>query len=842
MKLFRKLLTVALALPFISFANFSFAQEKSMEEVVITATFRETNAMDTPMSVDAIGEDSMEQLSAESLEDIFRSSAGLNLFSDGIGRSRIIIRGVDSQDIAYPGAQMGATTGVYIDDVPITSGISGSYGSAGDTFDLNRVEVLKGPQGTLFGEASQAGTVRYIYNKPNTSEFESKVKAKYGTGSDSGDSTRIDAMINIPLENGAMRLSAYTSTVGGFIDYKTATKDKEDWNEGDMSGGRFSVLFERDNLTTQFSSTFAKNEQDGYNWSYATPDAANPYLDNRSLILPYSAAESLYVGTAAPAADYFVYDPKLGRSVNVGSNIMPGNEEEYNVNSLKFDLETENGTFSSITSMMNRDVQRRTPFNEERRFVLDIYVNGLTLNFNEGVFSADGWQNCFIPCNDPAISGPQNASFTNIFAAPFPDGRSISNAVGIVTGESEQLTQEFRFTAEPTDDLFYVVGLFFKDSEENRDVTFPQSYFTPARAALGGATVDSRGNPICSLNCGMKVDFESPNTDIEDTSIYGELTYQMDENWAVTAGVRFSDLTKTVVVGDTIDEFSENATTPKLNISWSNDDHLMYLNYSSGIKMGGSNGAPLWNKSRWVAQNAVAPGTHSQEKLAYADTVTQYDSDELTNLELGYKGTLADGKVDLTAAVYQQEIDDVAIHVSDYALDTIGGVYIANAGDASSDGYEFTFSYNITDNVSVSAFVTDTDATLDSGFKGFGGGTLVAAGNKMANAPEETFGFSIDASHELGNGMSGRFFANYSTVGDRFGDSANEYALEEYSVANLRYTLNSNNGWRAALYVNNATDEVYATYVDDVSYGFGTLGRQYGRPMETGISLIWDFN
>ena len=54
--------------------------------------------------------------------------------------------------------------------------------------------------------------------------------------------------------------------------------------------------------------------------------------------------------------------------------------------------------------------------------------------------------------------------------------------------------------------------------------------------------------------------------------------------------------------------------------------------------------------------------------------------------------------------------------------------------------------------------------------------------------------------------------------------------------------FNSNNGWRAALYVNNATDEVYATYIDDVSYGFGTLGRQYGRPMETGISLIWDFN
>ena len=411
-----------------------------------------------------------------------------------------------------------------------------------------------------------------------------------------------------------------------------------------------------------------------------------------------------------------------------------------------------------------------------------------------------------------------------------------------MTGESEQLTQEFRFAAQPTDDLFYVVGLFFKDSEENRDATFPQSYFTPARAVLGAASVDSRGNPICSLNCGMKADFESPFTDIEDTSIYGELTYEIDENWAITAGIRFSDLSKTVTVGDTADEFSENATTPKLNISWSDDTNLVYLNYTSGIKMGGSNGAPLWNKSRWIGQNAVAPGTHSDAKLAYADTVTQYDSDELTNLELGYKGTLADGKVDLTAAIYQQDIDDVAIYVADYALDTVGGIYIAKAGEASSDGYELAISYNLSENITLSAYTSDTDATLDTGFTGFGGSNLVAAGNKMSNAPEGTSGFSIDASHELGNGLTGRFFANYSTVGDRFGDSANLYALEEYSVANLRYTLDSNDGWRAALFVNNATDETYVTFVDDVSYGFGTLGRQYGRPMEMGVNLVWDFN
>jgi len=840
MNLLKKIFVISLALPFVFFANVSFAEEEIVEELVVTATYRETTLMDTPMAIDAFDEDSMEQLGAESLEEIFRSSPGLNLFSDGIGRSRIIIRGVNSQDTAYPGAQMGATTGIYIDDVPITSGISGAYGSAGDTFDLNRVEVLKGPQGTLFGEASQAGTIRYIYNKPNTSEYEAKVKTKYGTGSESGNSTRIDAMVNVPIKNGAIRLSAYTSTIGGVIDYKTATKDEEDWNEGDMQGGRFSILFESDNLTTQFSSTFANNEQSGYNWSYATPDAANPFLDNRSLILPYSAAESLYVGTAAPAADYFVYDPTTNSSINVGSNIMPGNEEEYSVNSLRFDLDTGQGTLTSITSLMDRDVIRKTPFNEERRFVLDIYVNGLTLNFGEGVYDHTGWENCFIPCNNPAWYGPQNASYTNIFAAPFPDGKSISNSVGLVSGMQEQLTQEFRYTAEPSDNLFYVVGLFYKDSEEDRDATFPQSYFTPERATLGAATADSRGGAICSLNCGMKVDFESPYTEIEDMSVYGELTYQLSENLALTAGLRFSDLSKFVLVGNTKTDYSENTTTPKLNLSWSDDDTLVYFNYSTGVKMGGANHAPAWTKARMLEQNAAAPGTHSAEKIAFADTVSSYDSDELTNLELGYKGTLADGKIDLTAAIYRQEIEDVAVYVSDRALASIGGVYIANAGEASSDGYELALTLNATDNISITAFKSDTDAILESGFTGFGGTELVNPGNKLAYAPEGTYGFSIDVSHDLTGGLTGRFFANYSSVGERYGDAENERFLEEYNVTNLRYTVSSNDGWKAAIFMNNATDELYVTFVDDVSYGFGTLGRQYGRPQEMGISLTWD--
>ena len=99
---------------------------------------------------------------------------------------------------------------------------------------------------------------------------------------------------------------------------------------------------------------------------------------------------------------------------------------------------------------------------------------------------------------------------------------------------------------------------------------------------------------------------------------------------------------------------------------------------------------------------------------------------------------------------------------------------------------------------------------------------------------------SIDASHDLTGGLTGRFFANYSSVGERYGDAENQRLLEEYNVTNLRYTVSSNDGWNAAIFINNATDELYVTFIDDVSYGFGTLGRQYGRPQEMGISLTWD--
>ena len=470
-----KLLKIYLISSILFIPQFSFGQsdseDSSVEEMVVTATFRETTVMDTALSVDSVSQDKLDQLGADSLEEVFRSVSGLNLYSEGTGRSRIIIRGISGQASNYPGGQMGATTGVYIDDVPMSSVMSPEYASAGDAFDLQRIEVLKGPQGTLFGESSQGGTVRYIYNKPNPDAFESTVRMKGMSGADSSSSYRVDALVNFPFSNGdtdgAVRVSGYQGKRGGYIDWITVDNNEPDWNDSSTSGGRLSILAETENLTFQYSSIFGKTNGNGNNMSYSGPTAANPFLDNKSIIPPYSAAGALaagsYVGLAAPAAQYYV-------GANAVDSHTPGNDEDYQVHSLKFEVDTGAGTFSSITSYLDRYVQRRTPTNTEAAFVIDIYTGGLNVNFARGVFDSSGAENCFIPCNGAAFVpffGEQNASFTNVFMAPFPDGGSVSSYNPKVSGATERVTQEFRFTSDTSENLFWVVGAFFKDTTDN---------------------------------------------------------------------------------------------------------------------------------------------------------------------------------------------------------------------------------------------------------------------------------------------------------------------------------------------------------------------------------------
>ncbi|MDE0349911.1 MAG: Plug domain-containing protein, partial [Gammaproteobacteria bacterium] len=149
------------------------------EEIIVTATYRETNLMDTAQSINAVTDDLVEAISAQSMEDIFTLVPGLAMSGGMDGENRYSIRGLTSQTGATQYYIVGATVGVYLDGTPVTAALGPDAQVSGNLFDIERVEVLKGPQGTLFGEGSQGGTIRYLYKQPDPTAFDSAVNASY---------------------------------------------------------------------------------------------------------------------------------------------------------------------------------------------------------------------------------------------------------------------------------------------------------------------------------------------------------------------------------------------------------------------------------------------------------------------------------------------------------------------------------------------------------------------------------------------------------------------------------------------------------------------------------------
>ena len=150
----------------------SAGDSPAIEEIIVTATYRETSLMDTPVSVSAADADMIDQLGARDMSGLFRTLPGLNMTTGPTGTNRMVVRGISAQVGEFAARQTSSSIAVYLDDTPMTSATGPIRQLGGTLFDVERVEVLKGPQGTLFGEGSQGGTVRYIYNAPDPTEVD----------------------------------------------------------------------------------------------------------------------------------------------------------------------------------------------------------------------------------------------------------------------------------------------------------------------------------------------------------------------------------------------------------------------------------------------------------------------------------------------------------------------------------------------------------------------------------------------------------------------------------------------------------------------------------------------
>ena len=260
----------------------AFAQVQ--DEIIVTATKRASTIQDVPFSINAVGQQEIQRTGAVNLEDVARGVAGLTIQNLGPGQSQVAIRGVSAGQIVRDQPGVKEQVGVYLDESVISLSL---FTPDIDLYDLNRVETLRGPQGTLFGSGSVGGTVRFITNAPKLGETEASVEASINSVADGGIGGHLKGMYNAPLgENAAIRAVGYWTEYGGFIDAlgEGGTR-KKDVNDGSRIGGRVAVTFEpNDQLSITPRVVYQEIEAGGNNRQEVFNLYANPYTTTRPAI------------------------------------------------------------------------------------------------------------------------------------------------------------------------------------------------------------------------------------------------------------------------------------------------------------------------------------------------------------------------------------------------------------------------------------------------------------------------------------------------------------------------------------------------------------------------------
>jgi len=234
-------------------SNSAWAQEQqqttNLDEIVVTAQKVSQSVVDVPLSISVLGGDDLERTQSSNIQDYVKLVPGLQLTQSTPGQGRLSLRGINTGGVA-------STVGVYVDETTFgsSSGLANGAVLTGDfdTFDVKRVEVLRGPQGTLYGASSLGGVLKYVTNEPQTESFEGRVRGSFESV-DGGDMSYSGAgVVNIPVSDSvAIRASGFYRSVGGFIDSigtvdeaSGATSDvADDINGSTVSGGRASMLF-----------------------------------------------------------------------------------------------------------------------------------------------------------------------------------------------------------------------------------------------------------------------------------------------------------------------------------------------------------------------------------------------------------------------------------------------------------------------------------------------------------------------------------------------------------------------------------------------------------------------
>ena len=318
-------------LPFVATAQESKPTDDEInEEIIVTAQKRATSLQDVPFSVAAMTSEDIKESGASNIAELARNIPGLYIADLGPGQSQVAIRGISAGQVVRDQPGVKESVGIYLDESPISVAL---FTPDLDLYDLDRVEVLRGPQGTLFGAGSSSGTVRYITAQPDLGEFGGSVDFTLEGVTDGELGNSLKGALNTPFgEKSAMRVVGYRSEIPGFIDalYPGRTTRK-DVNGGTRAGGRIAFRFEpTENVTITPRIVYQNLETGGY-----------PRIDVYNIL-----------GNTLTTTEPQVNPGQRGQI----RQIREGISDEFRMGDLKMEFGFGDIGLTSVTTYINRDV------------------------------------------------------------------------------------------------------------------------------------------------------------------------------------------------------------------------------------------------------------------------------------------------------------------------------------------------------------------------------------------------------------------------------------------------------------------------------------------------------
>ena len=740
------------------------ADDEGIEKIQITASRRASTVQEAPLNITALDGDVIKDQNITQLTDVARWVPGLSIADQG-GRegSPIIVRGLNTNS-SGPGSDAG-TVATYIGEIPLVVDMK--------LIDVERVEVLIGPQGTLYGAGSLGGAIRYIPNKPVLDETAGSLYGDVFVLSESDDmGGEAGFIFNTPIieDELAVRFAFNYLDEPGYVDYNYVVRESgvslpdPDWSNSDEINANLKQIEDAnyENTTTAKGMIrWQPNEKFDSTLSYFYQKQE---LGGRSIVHANSLSDT-----------------------NPLSNIIGDYESGY-----RYDEPREK---------------------EDSLISLEMTIN---LGFAE-LTSATGYSEF------EAVGQRDQTDLLirlDYSYEEFPAFSSFTREVD----DAENITQEIRLVSNNDSALSWIVGGYYNKFERTED----SREFTPGFDQFAVDNWD--GNQLRPDS----LEFISiSNTEVIESAIFGELTYNITDKLTVMVGARFYEYE--VNASSAIDlplfytlfgdygpdevnlDFKQTSADDdgslfKINASYQfSDDVMGYATVSEGFRIGGSNGV--------AACPEDVEDTGFQSVCALPDEEL-YEPDTTTNYELGLKSTWLKNKLHFNAAVFMVEWDNAQV-----AGATVYGQQpiVSNAATAESSGIEISSRAMLTDSLSAYATYAYTKAELTSDapylFKVLSEGEIAAGaeqsyydgnnGDRLPGSPEQQFSLGATYSTEVfgDTGLDINYGLTYqSDVYSKVGLRADGESLPGYALSNISARFTEDN-WSLTFYIDNLFDK-----------------------------------